>query len=73
MGKTKCVFDQCNKRAVLITGFCNYCNNNYCNKHRLPEDHICPEMNKCQKDHFDRNMEKLINQKSNNKKVIITK
>ena len=34
----------CTNRAVLITGDCRYCKNHYCNTHRLPESHTCPNM-----------------------------
>jgi predicted nucleic acid binding AN1-type Zn finger protein len=34
----KCVL--CSKKSSLI-GCCHLCKNNYCNKHRLPEDHTC--------------------------------
>ena len=38
--KTKCSDDNCN-RKIKLTDFPCKCNNIYCIKHRLPEEHQC--------------------------------
>jgi ubiquitin-small subunit ribosomal protein S27Ae len=58
--KRTCAHDGCNSRAVLIFGDCNYCNEKYCSLHRLPEDHLCKNMDICNKNAFDKN-ERVVN------------
>jgi predicted nucleic acid binding AN1-type Zn finger protein len=36
--------DPCKLRALKLVGFCNHCKNNYCSKHRLPETHMCENL-----------------------------
>lgn len=42
--KVKCSFENCYRKISLI-GNCKYCNNNYCNIHRLSEMHNCENLN----------------------------
>ena len=42
--KKRCFNDGCNKKTSKIIGDCNYCNNKFCDKHRLPELHHCQNM-----------------------------
>lgn len=35
-----CSFPGC-KRKIYVAGFCNICQQSYCRKHRLPEQHEC--------------------------------
>jgi|LakMenEpi03Aug12_release.lakeMendotaPanAssembly.Ray.scaffolds.fasta_scaffold863087_2 predicted nucleic acid binding AN1-type Zn finger protein len=46
--KSGCCFQQndeiCKLRVVKLIGFCKYCENYYCNKHRLPETHKCEKL-----------------------------
>ncbi len=48
----KCQYRTC-KRKRSIIGHCKYCKNIFCNNHRLPEDHICINLenyrNECKK------------------------
>ena len=57
----KCAY--CSKKAIMLTGDCIYCKCNYCNIHRLPEFHACPEIEKCKSDSFQENYTKTINGK----------
>jgi predicted nucleic acid binding AN1-type Zn finger protein len=59
----------CNHKSAAIVGFCKYCNNNFCLKHRLPESHQCINMNILCKQEYDKNSEKLMQEKL--KKVFI--
>ena len=45
--KKKCFNDGCNKKTSKIIGDCNYCNNKFCDKHRLPESHNCTKLDEC--------------------------
>jgi len=67
--KTKCCFGECSKRAVLITGDCRFCQSQFCGSHRLPEDHACQSMDSCRQAAFDRNKNKLMNEKCVSQKV----
>ena len=60
INKSFCAIDECNNRAILIVGDCNYCNEKYCCLHRLPEAHSCKNMDICYKNAFEKN-EKLVN------------
>lgn len=35
----RCVY--CKKNITIMNFPCNYCKNNYCVRHRTPEDHNC--------------------------------
>lgn len=41
-----------------IIGHCDYCDLDFCTKHRLPESHDCSAMDKVMKDAFDKNKER---------------
>ena len=36
-----CSFGNCKLKNQLIIGYCNYCNKDFCVKHRYPELHNC--------------------------------
>jgi predicted nucleic acid binding AN1-type Zn finger protein len=57
----KCAY--CVKKSIMLTGDCIYCECHYCNIHRLPEFHACPEIEKCKSDSFQENYTKTINGK----------
>jgi len=61
--KTKCCFGECSKRAVMITGDCRFCELKFCGAHRLPEDHACQSIDSCRQAAFDKNKNKLLNEK----------
>jgi predicted nucleic acid binding AN1-type Zn finger protein len=58
-----CLYESCKCKGVMITGDCNYCKSNYCNKHRLPETHECSGLQKCKDVHFERNKATLLSNK----------
>ena len=49
-----CIFN-CNGRVVKIIGNCRWCSSNYCQMHRLPEDHECSGLVDCKKQLFEKN------------------
>jgi predicted nucleic acid binding AN1-type Zn finger protein len=40
-----CNFINCNLKSMKLIGFCKLCNNSYCSSHRLPESHLCKNLN----------------------------
>merc|ERR1712028_266031 len=46
------------KGVVAMIGTCKWCENNFCQEHRLPEGHACPAMDTCKKASFDVNAAK---------------
>jgi predicted nucleic acid binding AN1-type Zn finger protein len=58
--KTVCNYSNCCNRAVVIIGRCNYCERDFCLKHRIPEAHTCPSMGLCNQRAFDRNAVNLM-------------
>eukprot|EP01117_Protostelium_nocturnum_P014089 TRINITY_DN531_c0_g1_i8.p1 TRINITY_DN531_c0_g1~~TRINITY_DN531_c0_g1_i8.p1 ORF type:complete len:161 (+),score=58.27 TRINITY_DN531_c0_g1_i8:26-508(+) len=56
---SRCAFGDCHAKPVLIVGDCKFCQSKFCGKHRLPEDHVCPEMQSCRDQSFMRNKMKL--------------
>ena len=43
----RCFYEKCYQKVVLVVGTCRYCENSYCLKHRLPEEHKCKNINEC--------------------------
>jgi ubiquitin len=62
-GKKSCGFGDCSTKPVLIIGDCNFCSSKFCGKHRLPEDHACPNLSVCREQAFNKNATKLYNEK----------
>lgn len=42
--KPRCAFRGCSDRPQLISGTCDLCEKDFCGKHRLYEDHNCPQL-----------------------------
>lgn len=42
----KCAFSNCHLKVSVVaqTCPCGYCKKSYCRRHRLPEDHDCPDL-----------------------------
>jgi len=59
----RCAFEGCNARVVKIIGDCRYCQQKFCGSHRLPETHVCPNLATCKQASFERNSNKLLNEK----------
>merc|ERR1712086_863698 len=57
-GVTICLLEGCKGRVVAMIGTCKWCENNFCQEHRLPEGHACPAMDTCKKASFDVNAAK---------------
>ena len=56
----RCEYEQCKRRVAVVIGDCKYCQHHYCDTHRLPEDHKCDGLDKCRRERFDKNREKLL-------------
>lgn len=65
----KCHFPDCNDRVVKIVGDCKFCGGKFCSRHRVVEAHACPNIESCRKAHFDKNEKKLMNEKTEGRKV----
>eukprot|EP00727_Mastigamoeba_balamuthi_P011675 m51a1_g713 hypothetical protein (1036) ;mRNA; r:417436-421771 len=63
MSSRKCACPDCNRKPAPIVGDCRYCLSKYCADHRLPEKHACTGLDVCKREHFDRNMDKLLQEK----------
>jgi ubiquitin len=61
--KNRCVKDDCWKQAVAGLADCKYCKGRFCVGHRLPEAHFCANLQVCCDASFDRNKNKLLNEK----------
>ena len=59
----RCDEFNCNKKAHKLLGQCGYCNNYYCMKHRLPEQHNCINLQECKRKAFDDNKRYMKRQK----------
>jgi len=58
-----CSFQTCSKKPLSGLGDCKYCSGKYCGTHRLPEDHHCSNLQDCKNASFNKNKQKLINEK----------
>jgi ubiquitin C len=62
-GGGKCFFPDCSKRTAALIGDCRFCKHSFCGTHRLPETHVCPEMESCRQQSFNKNKDKLMSEK----------
>jgi predicted nucleic acid binding AN1-type Zn finger protein len=58
-----CNFVECKKKCVLLIGDCKFCEKHYCPMHRLPEKHMCANLEKCKLCSFEKNKKKIIEEK----------
>lgn len=65
----KCQLEICSTKCAIIIGYCSYCKNNFCGQHRLPEDHMCENMEDCKKKKFNLNAKKVMSEKCVSKKL----
>ena len=54
-----CAIEGCDGRVVLLVGDCKWCNKSFCQAHRIPEAHACPNLKDCSKAAFDLNAGKV--------------
>ena len=52
--RPRCFHEKCTRKVQPIIGLCNYCEKKYCNFHRLPEEHLCVNIDKCRENSFKR-------------------
>ncbi len=64
----KCKFNNCNKSATVI-GNCKYCKQNYCNNHRIVEQHCCTELKTCRDEALKKHVEFLYKSKCVGSKI----
>jgi hypothetical protein len=55
-----CAVDECYERIVKIIGDCMFCGARFCSRHRLPESHLCSNLNSCKQQSFEDNHSKLM-------------
>merc|ERR1712146_649816 len=68
-GVTVCLLEGCSGRVVAMIGTCKWCNNNFCQEHRLPECHAGPGIESWKKAAFDINAAKNGAVKCNSSKM----
>ncbi|KAL8286407.1 hypothetical protein RQP46_004424 [Phenoliferia psychrophenolica] len=51
--------ERCSQVSLRIVGDCTFCETSFCGRHRLPEDHACPNLSNCRAEAFERNKSKL--------------
>ena len=61
MGKSTCMREGCTSRIIRIIGDCNYCSSKFCGDHRLPEDHLCKNIQDVKKKAFSINETNVLN------------
>jgi len=64
----KCHNEACTAKTSII-GHCKYCGFDYCNTHRLPEVHLCPNLLDLKQAAHDANTATLMKYKTVEKKV----
>lgn len=55
-----CAVDECYERIVKIIGDCMFCGARFCSRHRLPESHLCSNLNSCKQQSFENNHSKVM-------------
>ncbi|KNE65555.1 ubiquitin-60S ribosomal protein L40 [Allomyces macrogynus ATCC 38327] len=60
---TRCNLPGCTAKVAKIVGTCRFCTSNYCSRHRLPEAHLCSNLDSCRQASHDRLAGKLLNEK----------
>ncbi|CCH58727.1 hypothetical protein TBLA_0A09420 [Henningerozyma blattae CBS 6284] len=64
-----CAYNGCNNVAKKLIGECQLCNGIYCSKHRILETHDCSGLRDCKMELRERNMKKLINERTISEKI----
>merc|ERR1711924_145970 len=57
--KNGCGVDGCDGRVVLLVGDCKWCMKSFCQAHRMPEAHVCPNIKDCRAQAFANNPKKM--------------
>merc|ERR1712167_398927 len=57
--KGGCALEGCDGRVVMLVGDCKWCQKSFCQAHRLPEGHACPNMKDCKQSAFAINESKV--------------
>lgn len=66
-----CNYNECKLKYRELISLCNYCNKNYCSKHRIPESHLCEELNFIKENSKKLLVNELLNSKVVSKKLNI--
>ena len=59
----RCHHDGCQDRPAKIVGDCRYCGGRYCTVHRLPEAHMCDQIDHCRQQSISKNADRLMSGK----------
>merc|ERR1711967_174601 len=54
-----CGIEGCDGRVVLLVGDCKWCKLSFCQAHRIPEAHCCPNIKDCRAQSFANNADKV--------------
>lgn len=65
-----CAFEDCLERYAKFIGDCHYCSAKFCSRHRLPELHLCSNLQTCKKQSFESNQSKVMQGKCIASKLI---
>ncbi|KAM0788412.1 hypothetical protein ACM66B_001549 [Microbotryomycetes sp. NB124-2] len=61
--------ERCSQVSLRIVGDCSFCSTSFCGRHRLPEDHACPNLQNCKQEALDRLKTKLDSEKTTAEKI----
>jgi ubiquitin len=67
--KKMCAMVECTSKVAVVVGDCRYCKKSFCSFHRLPESHVCEELESCRKASFEKNESKLSKEKTVSSKL----
>lgn len=65
----KCEFENCKKPTLLTVGYCKYCKGNFCNIHRIVEQHLCKNISTCRFETMEKYRKKILDGKCIGAKV----
>lgn len=67
--KNYCDLLDCKLRKCKVSGNCRFCFFGYCAKHKMPEEHICPNFYRCKREANQKNATQLENGKIEQSKI----
>lgn len=57
--KDRCHFQKCSNTILKLIGDCQFCNGNFCSRHRIMENHSCGGLTSCKEQSHQKNADKL--------------
>lgn len=67
----RCQHPDCKNKILSMAICCGQCHKKFCAKHRLPEDHLCENLQELKDKKFQENSEKLMREKCVLKQVAV--